>query len=175
MAIRPASRRRGGLGLRDAIGERSMNPQPPTGSPRPGSAGGSRTSAPTSPARPVFPDPAEPALDGHPAPRTNTGHPATTSRNRQTPREPQGHRQARKTLLDEKQAQFLQLSPRPVSITQWTGRTSSNTTGPATSSVAEATAKKSVSLVSEHRHHGRRLVDAREDECAGCLETGRRI
>lgn len=35
--------------------------------------------------------------------------------------------------------------------------------------------KKSVLLVREHRHHGRRSVHAREDECDGCLETGRRI
>ena len=55
------------------------NPPPPTGSPRPGSAGGSGTSAHTSPARPVFPNPEALDPDGHPAPRTNTGHPATTS------------------------------------------------------------------------------------------------
>lgn len=44
-----------------------------------GSAGGSGTSAPASPARPVFPHPEAPAPDGHPTPRTNTRHPATTS------------------------------------------------------------------------------------------------
>lgn len=52
---------------------------PPAGSPPPGSAGGSGTSALTSPARPEFPNPEAPAPDGHPASRTNTGHPATTS------------------------------------------------------------------------------------------------
>ncbi|GHE78799.1 hypothetical protein GCM10018785_53690 [Streptomyces longispororuber] len=40
---------------------------------------GSGTSAPTSPARPMFPNPGAPVPDGHPAPRTSTGHPATTS------------------------------------------------------------------------------------------------
>ncbi|GAA3311855.1 hypothetical protein GCM10020295_82520 [Streptomyces cinereospinus] len=49
------------------------------GSLPPGSAEGSGTSALTWPARPVFPNLEAPAPDGHPAPRTNTGHPAMTS------------------------------------------------------------------------------------------------
>lgn len=40
---------------------------------------GSGTSALTSPGRPVFPNREAPTPDGHPAPRTKTGHPATTS------------------------------------------------------------------------------------------------
>jgi hypothetical protein len=73
---------------------------------------GSGTSAPTCSARPVFPNPAAPAPDAHPAPRTAIPHPATTSvKPRQTPRDPQGHRQTRPILVDREQVKSVP-SPR---------------------------------------------------------------
>jgi hypothetical protein len=78
------------------------NPPHPTASPRPGSARGSGTPAHTCSAPPVFPNLVAP-VPGPPEPRTNTGHPATTSAKPSAGRRPSspcsGWREERKVSI----------------------------------------------------------------------------
>lgn len=76
----------------------------PNASPRPGSAEGSGTSAPTCSARPVFLNRPEPGPDHPRLEEPATRHPLRRRQNRQTPRDPQSHRQTRQILVDKEQA-----------------------------------------------------------------------
>lgn len=57
---------------------------------------------------------------GHPAPRTDSGHPATTSARPSNAQDPQSHRHAWKIFVDKEQAETMRADPAIVGACQFT-------------------------------------------------------